>query len=270
MKSGWVSLHRKILDNPIFADSQLVHLFIYLLLKANHKPKEFLFNGSVIRVEKGSLITGLKQLSSALNIPQSTIYRKLNTLRKWNIIETKTENKFTLVVICKYSSYQVGYETNGKQMENKWKTNGKQMETNNNNNNVNNYNKEEHLAEKTPARDFIEIIIDCFKRHYLENKGVPYLSSGRGNQSSGKDRAAVGKLLRVVKNIYPDDNSEMMLERFNNLFNSCFQINDSWLVNNISLSLISSKLNEFIHHIKNGSATSGKGFDPAKNTWLKN
>ena len=56
--SGWVKLHRKLLDNPIFQDSSLVHVFLYCLLKANHEPRRFMFNGQEMLIEAGQFIAG--------------------------------------------------------------------------------------------------------------------------------------------------------------------------------------------------------------------
>jgi hypothetical protein len=41
----------------------------------------------------------------------------------------KSENKYSVVTVIKYSSYQEQRKADGKEMEKKWKRNGKQMET---------------------------------------------------------------------------------------------------------------------------------------------
>ena len=35
--TGWIKLHRKILDSPIFQNEKLFKVFAYCLMKASHK-----------------------------------------------------------------------------------------------------------------------------------------------------------------------------------------------------------------------------------------
>ena len=97
--NGWISLHRKIQDSVIYSDSQAVHLWIHLLLKANHQDKEFLFNGSVQTVKRGQLLTGRKALSSETGINESKIQRLLKTFEMCHMIEQQANNKSRLISI---------------------------------------------------------------------------------------------------------------------------------------------------------------------------
>lgn len=110
MDTGFITLHRKITENPIWENSQLMHLFLTLLLWANHEEKKTLFNGKVEIIGRGQLITGRFKLAEATGIPAGSIPRYLDTLRKLEIINTKSNNKFTLITIIKYSEYQTKKE----------------------------------------------------------------------------------------------------------------------------------------------------------------
>ncbi|HIA6871830.1 TPA: DnaD domain protein, partial [Staphylococcus aureus] len=35
--TGWIKLHRKLLDSPIFQNEKLFKVFAYCLMKASHK-----------------------------------------------------------------------------------------------------------------------------------------------------------------------------------------------------------------------------------------
>jgi hypothetical protein len=119
--------------------------------------------------------------------------------------------------------------------------------------------------------DFIEQLITIYKDLYLQNKGVEYISMGKGGQSSGKDRQAIGTLLAYIKSHSKDDpNTEQMKQKFVNLFKACFTIKDNWIVNNLTLSIIASKINEIILLLKNNGSsktTYYKGFDGDSNKW---
>ncbi len=121
----WVKLFQKLLVNPVFKDSELLHLFIFCLLKANYKPDQWICGNQVIPLKVGQFATGIKTIVKETNIKQTTIYRKMKVLTDLGIISIKAENKFSVITVNKYSSYQV----EGKQTENKRKTRGKQTDT---------------------------------------------------------------------------------------------------------------------------------------------
>ena len=104
---GWIKLHRKILDNPIFRDPETLQLFIYLLLRANHKEgHRFIFNGQEIYLERGQCLTGLDRISGDTGLSFWKIRARLDLLETLKIITRKTTNRFSIVSICNYSLYQ--------------------------------------------------------------------------------------------------------------------------------------------------------------------
>ncbi len=88
--SGWISIHRKIKESPVYSDSQAVHLWLHLLLTANHKTNQFVMNGKLITVNRGQLLTGRKALSSATGINESKIQRLLKLFEELEMIEQQT------------------------------------------------------------------------------------------------------------------------------------------------------------------------------------
>ena len=154
---GWISLHRKIQDTPIYSDSHAVHLWVHLLLKANHQDKEFLFNGVMQSVKRGQLLTGRKALSSETGINESKIQRLLKTFEKCKMIEQQSSNKSRLISITKYDSHQVVEQ----QVNNTRTTDEQQVNTNNNVNNDNNVNKRDSDKPKFVfKRAVIELGVD--------------------------------------------------------------------------------------------------------------
>jgi len=148
MDHSWITLHRKILDHCIFKDSETLHLFMYCLIRANHKSNTFLFNGKEITIKRGQFITGRNEIQKATKIKSSSIYRKLKILENLEILNIKPNNKFSLITILKYNTYQ-GYndKQTEQQLNNKRTTTEQQLNTNNNDNNVNNDNNELLLSE---------------------------------------------------------------------------------------------------------------------------
>jgi hypothetical protein len=106
MQNGWIKLHRQMVDKGFYTKSQYVHLWIHLLLSANHEPKEFMWNGNIILVKEGRMITGRKQLSHETGIPESTVTDILIFLEKQHQIQQQKTNKYRLITIVNWIKHQ--------------------------------------------------------------------------------------------------------------------------------------------------------------------
>lgn len=104
--AGWIKLHRKILDNPIFLKPDLFQLFSYCLLRANHSEAKIIWNGKEEILEKGCFITGRKILAEDTGQTESGIFRRLKVLQTLKIISVKSNNRFSVVKVLNYSLYQ--------------------------------------------------------------------------------------------------------------------------------------------------------------------
>lgn len=127
MCNGWIKLHRKILDWEWFTSPSTLQLFIYLLLRANKEDKKW----RGILIKRGLLVTSVATISEETQLSTQQVRTSLNRLKSTNEITSKTTNRFTLVTVCKYESYQLYEEveqqtkqqalqqTNNKQITNK-------------------------------------------------------------------------------------------------------------------------------------------------------
>ena len=148
---GWVKLHRKLLLNPIIQKPHLLQLFIYCILKANHDTEKFFWGTEEIEVKRGQFVTGRFSLSQDLKCNVSTIYKRLQTLRKTGLLNTKSNNKNTLVTIINYELYQSDIDKSNSKRNNKVTTKEQQSNTNKNDKNERTkelkdiYKKAQHL-----------------------------------------------------------------------------------------------------------------------------
>lgn len=127
MCNGWIKLHRKILDWEWFTSPSTLQLFIYLLLRANKEDKKW----RGILIKRGQLVTSVATISEETKLSTQQVRTSLNRLKSTNEITSETTNRFTLVTVCKYESYQLYEEveqqtkqqalqqTNNKQITNK-------------------------------------------------------------------------------------------------------------------------------------------------------
>ena len=140
---GWISLHRKILENPILNRSRVYSNFeawIWLLLKANHKDNKFMLGSELIKVKKGSMITSQKKLCRQFRWGSTKLRNFLKVLHKDKMILLKTNTQATHISICNYESYQDSQISNKTQTKPKQHTHNTRTKTNNNVNNDNNLN----------------------------------------------------------------------------------------------------------------------------------
>ena len=54
--TGWIKLHRKILDSPIFQNEKLFKVFAYCLMKASHKEHTQLVGRRVVHLKRSICI----------------------------------------------------------------------------------------------------------------------------------------------------------------------------------------------------------------------
>lgn len=186
---GWIKLHRKLLENPIFLNPYLLQIFIYCLLKANHKSNELIWNGKLETIPTGSFITGRFQMAKDLKQRESALYKRLKLLTKLGYIELKSNNRFTLLTVVKYKTYQIAINKEEQQSNNKVTTKEQQSNTNNNDNN-----------EKNDKN----IPFDSFWQLYDKKTGDKSKVQKKWNNLKDEERVAIMEYIPKYKIAQPD------------------------------------------------------------------
>lgn len=102
MNTGWLKLHRKLLEWEWYTDSNTFRLFLHLLLNANYEVHRW--RGYII--QPGQLVVGRKKLSAELKLSEQQIRTSLDRLKSTNEITIQSTNEFSLITICKWEDYQ--------------------------------------------------------------------------------------------------------------------------------------------------------------------
>jgi len=157
---GWVKLHRKTIDNPIFKNPDAMLLWIYLLLKANHADAKIAVGNSTVLVKRGQVFTGRKSLSEQTGLSESKIERLIKFLTNEQQIEQQTFTKYRLISILNFDTYQ----STEQEADNKRTTSEQQSDTNKNDKNEKNNIKEKKIA---PLK-FIKPTIKEIESYFLE------------------------------------------------------------------------------------------------------
>lgn len=173
---GYIKLHRQITEWEWYSNINVCRLFIHCLLKANHKDNRW--QGIVI--ERGSFITSIENLAFETGLSGQQVRTALNKLKLTGEITSKTTNRYSIISIKNWGSYQMDNTQDNKQITNKQQTDNKQITTNNNDKNDNNEKNVYLLEQKTKKIDpytnsYIKYFKDEYKKVfgkqlYLDNK----------------------------------------------------------------------------------------------------
>jgi hypothetical protein len=102
--------------------------------------------------------------------------------------------------------------------------------------------------------DFIDQVINAFASEYIIEFNMEYFVTNRG-----KERTAAGKLVNMYKSKHPNADSQSTIDGLKTFFIQCFRVDDPWIRDNMSLSIIISQFNKIQKLLMNGKSTkSGK------------
>lgn len=111
---SWIKIFRKFLQWEWFHKAEMVQLFVYLLLKANHEDKNW--QGIVVR--RGQLVTSIASISRDTRLSTQQVRTCLNRLKSTNEITIESTKHYSIVTICNYVDYQSLSNTDNKQINN--------------------------------------------------------------------------------------------------------------------------------------------------------
>lgn len=143
MDSGWLKLYRSLERWEWFKDSQTLHVFILILINANHKDGKW----RGIPVKRGQWITGRKTIAEKTGISEQSIRTILVRLKSSGEIRIKPTNRYSLIKVVNWDSYQPDIIDSTSQLTSNQPAINQQSTTNKNEENEKN-------EKKTPVKRF--------------------------------------------------------------------------------------------------------------------
>jgi hypothetical protein len=122
--SGWIKVHRQILDWEWYSDNNAFRVFMHLLLKANHKDRRF----KGMELKAGSVVTSRDILAIETGLSVQQIRTSLDKLKLTNEITSETSSKGTIIQLVNYEKYQIATNETTKEQP----KNNQQVTTNKN------------------------------------------------------------------------------------------------------------------------------------------
>ncbi|MDU9141258.1 DNA replication protein [Klebsiella aerogenes] len=196
---GYVSIHRQFMDSRLYKDSQAVHLWLHLILKANHVEATVNTDIGPVTVGRGQMLTGRPTLVSETFIPDNKVRSLLRTFESKGMLNiTSMGKKFSLLTIVKYDDFQSqNCPTDVQRMSNAntsnyaplrevCPTDVQRLSINNNINNNSLTNVRESASsseiqdQKKPSLS-CEQVVDVYRRILPEAQGINILTDKRRN-----------------------------------------------------------------------------------------
>ncbi|HFK4086859.1 TPA: DNA replication protein [Escherichia coli] len=171
---GFALLHRKIMDVPFYKDAEAAHLWVHLLLRANHEQTLVSTDVGDVICERGEFITGRNTLAMETGLTADRVKSLLRKFQNLGMITTKSNNRFTVLKVVKYDEYQSNF----------CPANVQPVSTDNNilNNSLTNVREsasaEEKPEQKKPSIS-CEQVVEIYHRVLPEAQGIKILTDKR-------------------------------------------------------------------------------------------
>lgn len=117
MQRGYVKLWRKTLDSGWLKNHKLCSLWLWCLLKASHKEFDMIVGCQQVHLMPGDFVFGLNKASDELGISIRSIRTIIDFLRKSKNLTIKTTNKFSIISIVNWDTYQQEETSSDKQTD---------------------------------------------------------------------------------------------------------------------------------------------------------
>jgi len=100
--SGWIKLHRELIEWEGYTDHNTCRLFIHCILRANFEDK--VWRG--IPIKRGSFYTSLDSLSSETGLSNRQIRTALDKLSSTGEVASSGMSRGRMITVSEYESYQ--------------------------------------------------------------------------------------------------------------------------------------------------------------------
>lgn len=115
--SGWIKIHRQILDHWLLQDDKRFKWWTIMIFEANYKSNKMILGNSLFIVDKGQCALSIRSWAIKFKTGTKSVESFFKLLEKDKMISRKIIGKgkqsTTLITIENYSKYQLLEETQG-------------------------------------------------------------------------------------------------------------------------------------------------------------
>ena len=142
MSTGWIKLHRQMLDWEWYDDINVMRLFLHCLLRANHKAKKW----RGIDIARGQFYTSLDSLSDETGLTPMQLRTCFSKLQTTGEITSSGMARGRMITVVQYDLYQDDNKLNNSLVTGFQQGSNRVATTNKNVNNEKNEKKSNWLA----------------------------------------------------------------------------------------------------------------------------
>jgi hypothetical protein len=106
VERGFIKLYRKSIDAGWIKNHKLWALWTWCLLKASHKDYDIVVGLQTVHLTPGQFIFGLKKASQEIGLTLRETRTRIEYLKKAGNLTIKTTNRFSIVSIVNWQTYQ--------------------------------------------------------------------------------------------------------------------------------------------------------------------
>ena len=128
--SGWVKVHRSILNHWLYTEDRVFSRFEAwndILLTVNYVDKQAMIKGKLYTIKRGESILSFESWAKRWNWDKTKVRRFLKLLESDAMVVIKSDNKTTHLTVCNYELYQD--ERNADETQTKRKRNSNATQT---------------------------------------------------------------------------------------------------------------------------------------------
>lgn len=103
---GYTYSYRKKWQNPIFRNLLEAAIWSWMCDTAAWRDIKIRFNGELIEIKRGQLITSVRFISQGFGIGEQVTRTFLENLEKDGMLNTAPTHRGTIITICNYEKYQ--------------------------------------------------------------------------------------------------------------------------------------------------------------------
>jgi hypothetical protein len=110
ISDGYIKLFRRLIHSRVFQNEGLLKVFIWCLLKANHKEKWVSIKSGrsikEVKVLPGQFVFGRNVAAKEMQMSPSTAWKRIHKLKKLKILNIKSDSNCSIITIIKWGDYQ--------------------------------------------------------------------------------------------------------------------------------------------------------------------
>ncbi|PKN37678.1 MAG: hypothetical protein CVU62_08105 [Deltaproteobacteria bacterium HGW-Deltaproteobacteria-2] len=110
MNRGYVKLWRKIEDSAVFQNEGLLKVFVWCLIRANHKEQFVQVKTgrgfSEVKLLPGTFIFGRESAAKKLDMSPSTVWKRILKLEKLDFLNIRSNSHYSIIHIVNWIIYQ--------------------------------------------------------------------------------------------------------------------------------------------------------------------